>query len=261
MCTIQGRGHVPAVVEEESADKVTAVLAAAAECLAGRLQAAPVDAGRVPVAAAGGTAPAVAAAEGPAGGLVRTLGSWIGLGIRGEPGNLAAVQSEWEAPAAGRTETGWAAWQAPESKAAETGGRLGTGQAGDPGTVGACGAVDRVVPPGCVELKTEGGAARGKATAAQADRVVAVSKGIAAGSDAEPDLAGCNTAPGPVSRRLLVPVGHKIPSKIKIYAHLNFRQRRTPLETILGHIYFWLCIHNPDVSLQMPSDMTTLCRC
>lgn len=212
MRAIQDRGHVPAVGEEESADKVTAVLAAA-ERLAGRLQAAPVDAGRVPVAAADGTASAVAAAEGPAGGLVRTLGSWVGLGIRGEPGNLAAVRSEWEAPAAGRTETGWAEWQTPESKVAETGGRLGTGQAGDPGTVRACGAVDRVVPPGCVELKTEGGAARGKATAAQADRVGFGSKGIAAGSDEEPDLAGCNTAPGPESRSLLVPAGHKIPSK------------------------------------------------
>lgn len=101
-------GISPAVVEEESADKVTAVLvaaAAAAERLVGTLQAARVDVGCAPVAVADGTAPAVAA-EGFAGGLVRTLGSWIGLGIRGEPGNLAAVWSEWEGPAAGRTETG-----------------------------------------------------------------------------------------------------------------------------------------------------------
>lgn len=62
MSKIQGSEEVPAVVEEESADKVTAVLAAA-ERSVGKLQTAPVNVGHVPVAVAaavGGTAPAVA---------------------------------------------------------------------------------------------------------------------------------------------------------------------------------------------------------
>lgn len=56
-------------MEEESADKETAVLVAAAERFGGKLQAAPVGVGCAPVAAAGETVPAAAArgvVEGPA---------------------------------------------------------------------------------------------------------------------------------------------------------------------------------------------------
>lgn len=97
-----------------------------------------------------------------------------------------------------------------ENKVAETGEPLEKGLAGDPGTVEACGAVDMVPPPGCVELKMEGGAGQGTATASRADRVGAGGKGIAADWDVEPDLAGCNTAPGPESC-ILVLGGRKIP--------------------------------------------------
>lgn len=75
-------GKHPAAVEAESADKVTAVLAAAAERSADKLQAAPVDVGCVLVAAVDETVPAVAA-WGVAGGPVWILGSWIGLVIQG----------------------------------------------------------------------------------------------------------------------------------------------------------------------------------
>lgn len=78
-------GIPPAVAEEESADKVTVVLAAvaaAAEGSVGKLQAAPVGVGCVLVAAVDETATAVAA-RGAAEAPVWNLGSWIGPVIRG----------------------------------------------------------------------------------------------------------------------------------------------------------------------------------
>lgn len=105
-----------------------------------------------------------------------------------------------------------------ENKVAETVGHFGMGLAKVPVTVGPCGAVDKVVHLGYVELKVEGEIAQGMATVFQAGQVEAGSKGIVADFDEEPDLAGCNMVPGPESHNLLVPVGHKIPSKEREYA-------------------------------------------
>lgn len=137
---------VPAVVEEESADKVTVVLAA--EGSAGTLQAGPVGVGCVPVVAVEvETVPAVAA-RGAAEPPVWILGSWTGPVIQGDPGNLAAAGPDWEDPAAGRRETGQTVGLSFGNKVAETVGALGMGLAVAPGTVGACGAADMVVLPG-----------------------------------------------------------------------------------------------------------------
>lgn len=75
-------------MEEENADKVTVVLAAA-EGLVDMLQPEPVGAGCVPVAA--GEAGTVPAARGPAVVPVWIRGSWTGPVIQGEPGSLAAA--------------------------------------------------------------------------------------------------------------------------------------------------------------------------
>lgn len=208
-------GIPPAVVEEESADKVTVVLAAAAaaEGSVGTLQAGPVGAGCVPVAAVeAGIAPAVAArvaAEAP----VWILGSWTGPVIQGYPGNLSAAGPGWEDPAAERKETGQTVGLRLGNKVAETVGALGMDLAVAPGTVGACEAADRVVLPGCVYQKlAEGGVAQGKESGHPVVLVGAGSRGFAAGSDEEPGQAGHNTVPGPGSCSLLVPAVHKIPS-------------------------------------------------
>lgn len=139
------------MVEEESADKVTVVLAAAAaEGSAGTLQAGPVGAGCGPVAAVEAeTVPAVAA-RGAVEALVWILGSWVGPVIQGYPANLAAVGPGWEDPAAGHRETGQTVGLRLGNKVAETVEALGMDLAVDPGTVGAYGAADRVVLPGCV---------------------------------------------------------------------------------------------------------------
>lgn len=76
-------GIPPAVVEEESADKVTVVLAAAAvEGSVGKLQAGPVGVGCVLVAAVDETA-TVVAARGAAEAPVWNQGSWTGPVIQG----------------------------------------------------------------------------------------------------------------------------------------------------------------------------------
>ena len=77
---------------EETADKVTVVLAAAGS--EGTLQAGPVGVGCVPVAAVEAeTVPAVAARE-AAEAPVWIPGSWTGPVIQVEPGNLAAAGSD-----------------------------------------------------------------------------------------------------------------------------------------------------------------------
>lgn len=127
---------VPAVVEAETADKVTVVLAAAEDSV-GKLQAGPVGVGCVPVAAVeAGTVSAVAA-RGAAEALVWILGSWTGPVIQGDPGNLAAAGPDWEDPAAGRRETGQPVGLRFGNKVAGTVGALVMGLAVAPGTVGA----------------------------------------------------------------------------------------------------------------------------
>lgn len=135
------------MVEEGSADKVTVVLAAAAE---GTLQADPVGVGCVLVAAVEAeTVPAVAV-RGAAVAPVWILGSWTGPVIQGYPGSFAAVGPDWEDPAAGRTETDQTVGLRLGNRVAVTVEALGMCQAVAPGTVGACGAADRVGLPGCV---------------------------------------------------------------------------------------------------------------
>lgn len=205
-------GIPPAVVEEESADKVTVVLAAA-EGSAGTLQAGPVGVGCVPVAAVeAGTVPAVVE-RGAAEALVWILGNWTVPVIRGVPGNLAAAGPGWEDPAAERRETGQTVGLRFGNTGAETVGALGMGLAVAPGTVEACGAADRVVLPGCVEQKmVEGGTVLGKVSGHPAVLVGAGGKGFAAGLGEVPGRAGCNMVPGPESHSLLVPAVRKIPS-------------------------------------------------
>lgn len=206
---------VPAVAEEEeSADKVTVVFAAAAEGSAGTLPAGPVGVGCVPVAAVeAGAVPAVVvrgAAEAP----VWILGSWAGPVIQGEPGNLAAAGPDWEGPAAGRRETGQTVGLRFGNKVAEIVGALGMGLAVAPGTVGACGAADRAPLLGCVEQKSAvGGVALGKVSGHPVVLLGAGSRGFAAGLGEEPGQAGRNTVLGPESHMLRVPAVHKIPSK------------------------------------------------
>lgn len=211
-------GIPPAVVEEESADKVTVVraaaVAAAAGGSAGTLQAGPVGVGCVPVVAVEAeTVPAVAA-RGAAGAPVWILGSWTGPVIQGVPGNLAAAGPDWVDPAAGRRETGQIAGLRLGNKGAETVEALGMSLAVAPGTAGACGAADRVVLPGCVERKSvEGGFALGKGSGCPVVLVGAVGRSFAAGSGEEPGQAGRNMVPGPESHSLLVPAVRKIPSE------------------------------------------------
>lgn len=218
----------PAVVEAESADKVTVVLAAA-EGSAGTLQAGPVGVGCVPVAAVeAGTVPAVAA-RGAAGAPVWILGSWTGPVVQGDPGNLAAAGPDWEDPAAERRETGQTVGLRFGNTVAETVGALGMGLAVAPGTAGACGAADRVFPPGCVEQKSaEGGVAPGKVSGHPVVLVGAGSRGFAAGLGEETDQVGHNMVPGPGSHSPRVPAVHKIPSKQNTQTHKtsNYIERK-----------------------------------
>ncbi len=205
-------GAVPAVVEEESADKVTVVLAAAVEGSVGMLVG-PVGAGCVPVAVVEAeTVPAVAAmgaVEAP----VWILGSWTGPVIQGYPGSLVAVVPGWEDPAAGRRETGQTVGLRLGNKVAETVGALGMGLAVDPGIVGAYGAADRVGHPGCVEqMLAEDGVALDKELGHPVVLAEAGGMGLA-GLGEESGQAGHNTVPGPGIHSLLVPAVHKIPSE------------------------------------------------
>lgn len=213
-------GIPPAAVEEESADKVPVVLAAVvAEGSVGTLQAGPVGVGCAPVTAVEADSVSAVAVRGAAEAPVWILGSWIGPVIQGELGNLAAVWIDWGELAAGDKETGQTVELKLGNKVAVTVGDLEIGLALAPGTAGACGAVDRVVLPGCVEQKSvEGGVALGKEFAHLAVLVGAGSRGFAAGLGEEPGQVGRNTVPGPESHILLVPAVRRIPS----VAHMAF---------------------------------------
>lgn len=201
------------MVEEESADKVTVVLAAAAGGSVGMLQAGPVGAGCVQVAAVEAeTVPAVAA-RGAVEVPVWILGSWTGPVIQGYPVNLAVVGPGWEDLAAGHRETGQTVELMLGNKVVETVGALGMDLAVDPGSVGACGAADRVVHLGCVEQKSvEDGVALGKDLGHLVVLAEAGSTGLAVGLGEGPGQAGHNKVPGPGIHSLLVPAVHKSPS-------------------------------------------------
>lgn len=159
---------------------------------------------------------------------------------------MAAAGPDWEAPAAGRKETGWTVGLMLESRVAGTEEALVMGLVVAPGTVGVCGAADRVVLLGCVELKLEGGTALGKGTACQVVQVWAEGKGIVVDLDEEPGLAGCNTVPGPENHTLLVPAVHMYPSAEKINKtfRLDMRQKK-----ILDKIkYLWTIRHSTHAS-------------
>lgn len=103
-------------------------------------------------------------------------------------------------------------------------GALGVDLAVAPGSVGACGAADRVALPGCVKQKSvEGGVALGKESDHLVVLVGAGSRGFAAGLGGEPGLAGHNMVPGPGSHSLLVPAVHKIPSEDHMACHPCFQ--------------------------------------
>lgn len=203
---------VPAAEEEESADKVTVVLvAAAAEGFAGRPQVAPVGVGHGPVVAVDETVTAAVwgAAEAP--GWI--LGSWTGPVIQGLTGNSVAEEPDWGAPAAGHRETGQTVELRIENKVAVTVGALEMGLAVAPGIVGACGAADKVVPPGYVkQTLVEGVVALGKMSGHQVVQVVAGSMAFVADRGEDPVLAGHNRVPGLETHSFLVPAVHKIPS-------------------------------------------------
>lgn len=170
--------------------------------------------------------------------------------IQEEPGNLAAAGSDWEAPAAaGCKETGWTVGLMTECRTAGTEGAPVMGLAVAPGTVGACGAADRVVLLGCVKLKLEGGAALGKETACRVVQVWAVGKGIVVDSGEEPGLAGCNTEPGPENHTPLVPAVHKCPSEQKEKQTFRHTQTKIKITEILERIkYLWTVRHSTHVS-------------
>lgn len=170
--------------------------------------------------------------------------------IQEEPGNLAAAGPDWEAPAAaGRKETGWTVGLMLECRAVETEGALVMGLAVAPGTVGACGAADRVVLLGCVKLKMEGGAALGKETVCQVVQVWAAGKGIVVDSDEEPGLAGCNIGPGPENHTPLVPAVHKYPSEQKEKKTFTLTHTTKQHTEVLDEMkYLWTIRHSTHVS-------------
>lgn len=127
---------------------------------------------------------------------------------------------DWEDPAAGRRETGQTVGLKPVSKVAEIVGALGKSLAVAPGTVGAYGAADRVVLPGCVEQKLAGGAvALGKVSGCRVVQAGSGSMVFAADLDEGPGSAGRNKEPGPENYSLLVPAAHKIPSVDHMACH------------------------------------------
>lgn len=220
--TERSPGTPPAVVEEESADKVTVVLAAAVAVAAGSegiLLAGPVDAGCVLVAAVeAGTVPAAAAAvavRGVAEVPVWILGSWAAPVIQGELGNLAAVEPDWVGPAAGSRETGQTVGLGPRlgNKVAETAEALEMGLAVAPGTVGAYVTVDRGILLGCEGQMLEvGETVLGMVSDHPVVLVAAGRRGIAAGLDEDPGRVDHNMMPGLESHNHLVLADHKIPS-------------------------------------------------
>lgn len=245
-------GIPPAAGEEESADKVTVVLAAVAVAVVGsanKLQEDPVGAGYVLVAAVDETVTAVAAKV-PAEAPVGVLGSWIGSVIQGQPGNLAAVGPDWEDPAAGHRETGQTVELRFENRVAEIVGALGRGLAVAPGIEGACGTADRVVLLGCVAQKlAEGGVALGKVFGRQVVQMGFGNMGFAADLDEDLDLVGHNMVTGLESHSLLVPVVHKIPSVDHTASH-PFLQGSV-LASPLG-ISGDPVVHNPGLGNQVP---------
>lgn len=209
----------PAVVEEESADTVTGVLVAA-EGFEGMVQTGPAGVGCVLVAAEEPeTVPVVAVRKAAEEAPVWILGSWTGAVIQGEPGNLAAEGLDQVGLAVVHRETGQTVGQKLEDKVAETEGALVMGQTVALGTVGPCGAVDRVVLLGHEEQKkVEGGVVLGKVSGLVV-QVEVGSRGFAADLGGVPGQAGHNMEPGPESHSLLVPVVHKIPSVDHMACH------------------------------------------
>lgn len=242
--TEKSLGKPPVVVEEESADKVTVVLAAAEES-GSTLQVGPVGVGCVLVVAVEAeTVPAVAAERGAAEALVWILGSWTGPVIQGHLGSLAAAGPDWEGPAAGRRETEQTGGLMFGNKVAGTVGALEVGLAVAPVTVGACGAADTVVLlEGVGQNLAAGGAALGKVSGHPAVLVGAGCRGFAAGSGEEPGLAARSRVPVPGGRSLLVPAVHKIPSVGHRACHPCFQVfvLAFPLDTAVD-----LEGHNPD---------------
>lgn len=208
-------------MEEESADKVTVVLAAAGSV--SKLQAVPVGVGYVQVAAEDGTVTAVAV-RGSVEVPVWDLGSWTGPVIQEWPGSLAAVGPDWEDPAAEHRETGQTVELKIVNKVAETVGALGKSLAVAPETVGAYGVADRVVLPGCVEQKLAAGAvALGKVSGCRVVRIESGSMVFAADLDEGLGLAGRNREPGSEKYSRLVPAAHKIPSVDHMACHPCFQ--------------------------------------
>lgn len=182
-------GISPAAVEE-SADKVTVVLAAVTEGPGG------MQAGSVDEAAETGPVVAVrVAAESP----VWSPDSWAV--IRREFVK-SVVGFDLGQPAVGHRATGPTGRKELGNKEAEI--------VGVPVSVGACAAADRAALPVCEGQMPEGAAALGKVPALQAVLAGAGSREFAVSEDL--GRAAHNKVSGSESYSLLVPAVHKIPS-------------------------------------------------
>lgn len=181
---------IPPAAVEESADKVTVVLAAVTEGPGG-MQAGSVDA----VAETGPVVVARVAAES----LVWSPGSWI---VIQQELVKSVVGFDPGQSAVGHRVTGSTGRKGLGNKEAET--------VGVPVSVGACAAADRAALPVCEGQMLKGVAALGKVPALQAVLAGAGSRGFVVSEDL--GQADHNKVPGSESYSLLVPAVRKIPS-------------------------------------------------
>lgn len=197
---------IPPAAVEESADKVTVVLAVG-EGLRGTLQTDSVGVGRVPRAA-------VVAEIVPAAAVRREPESPVwSLGrseVQGEPGRLAAAGVDSKYPAAGHRATGQTVKQRFGNKGVEIVWALVVDLTEAPVTVGAYVVADMVVLLECEGRMLEGVAALGKMPGLLVVQVEAENRGFVVSEDL--GQVGHSKVSGFESHSPLVPVVHRIPS-------------------------------------------------
>lgn len=131
---------------------------------------------------------------------------------QGYPGNFAVVPG-WEDTAVDHTSTGQTVGLMLGSMVAGPEETLALDLTEDPGTVGACGAADKVGQLGRVKQLMEGGVVLGMESGHLVVLVETVNKEFAADLGEESGWAGHNTGPALVSHTLRVPAVRKNPSK------------------------------------------------